>query len=524
MTAGKLVFAYMHTTLYLKYRPMKVEDLDLLEVREMLSKLLGSAASGGISKLPHAWLFSGPRGTGKTSSARILAKALNCENKKGFEPCNECEMCLEISSGSAMDVIEIDAASNRGIDEIRELKEKIRLAPMRAKYKVYIIDEVHMLTTEAANALLKTLEEPPESTFFVLCTTEPERLPDTVVSRCTRVTFRKPSLEEGVASLLRVAGGEGMKVEKQALENLVRAAKGSFRDGTKLLEQVWLSAGEVTEDSVLSVLKMTSGGDASAFSELVDSGKTEEALAMIDSLDKEGINWRRFVESVVEVWRSKLLSDLNNKPEEINKLLLWLFEIDRVYEQMKTSTLPQLPLEMFVISKRSEKVLSVKVKSKDSADEPEMKQQQQAVAGAKESELKLKKKTEESETVRTEPATGTGKYGLEDLELRWGDVMKIVRPKNHSVEALLRSTKPLAFDGERIELEVFYKFHKDKLESERCRSIVESAIGEVFEVSGVKLYLRLGQGQKKKSEEITAEGVGPDIVQAAEQIFGVDAV
>jgi DNA polymerase-3 subunit gamma/tau len=497
---------------------MKIEDLDLLEVREMLSKLLASAInSGEISSLPHAWLFSGPRGTGKTSSARILAKALNCEHKSGFEPCNECEMCLEISSGAAMDVIEIDAASNRGIDEIRELKEKIRLAPMRAKYKVYIIDEVHMLTTEAANALLKTLEEPPESTFFVLCTTEPEKLPDTVVSRCTRVTFRKPSLEEGVASLQRVAKGEGMKVEKTALEDLVRAAKGSFRDGTKLLEQVWLSAGEVTEDSVLSVLRMTSGGDATAFSNLISSGKTDEALTMIDKLDKEGINWRRFVESLVEEWREMLLRSLNDKPDEVNKLLLWLSEMDMVHEHMKTSSLPQLPLEMFVISKRVSKVSTPPAKVKQKEESPPAEEEPQAETAR----VKTDSVLEEEMTVKS---SGAGKYGLEDLESKWNDVMKIVRPKNHSVEALLRSTKPLAFDGERIELEVFYKFHKDKLESDRCRTIVESAIGEVFEVSGIKLYLKLGQGQRKKSEEVSAEGVGQDIVQAAEQIFGVEAV
>ena len=171
----------MSQTLYLKYRPQKIEELGLVSVRDMLWKMLEGKT------LPHAWLFSGPRGTGKTSAARILAKMINGNDK---------ELNLEIEMGSCPDVIEIDAASNRGIDEIRELRDKIKLAPMRAKFKVYIVDEVHMLTTEAANALLKTLEEPPPHAIFVLCTTDPEKLPETVISRCTRIQFKRPSLEE----------------------------------------------------------------------------------------------------------------------------------------------------------------------------------------------------------------------------------------------------------------------------------------------------------------------------------------
>ncbi len=505
----------MQTTLYLKYRPMRVEELDLVEVREMLTKLLSGAESGKINKLPHAWLFSGPRGTGKTSSARILAKALNCTKKKGIEPCNGCDMCLQISAGTAMDVVEIDAASNRGIDEIRDLKEKIRLAPMQGRYKVYIIDEVHMLTTEAANALLKTLEEPPESAFFVLCTTEPDKLPETVVSRCTRITFRKPSTAEGVASLMRVAEGEGMKAEKAALERLVKAAKGSFRDGTKLLEQVFLSAGEVSEKSVEMVLRMATEGEAAAFAQLVSEGKTDEALAMIDRLEQQGTNWRRFVEAVVEVWRDELLDTAKGGTQDTTRLLSWLTEMDRVYEQMKLSVLPQLPLEMFVVGKgrKGNNTGGKAVKETRTAETPTVKEDVP--------EEKIKEKTEK-QVIMAEG--GKGKYSLADLESKWAEVMKLVRPKNHSVEALLRSTRPVGFDGEKLELEVFYKFHKDKLETEKCRAIVETAVKELFSVRTVKLYLRLGEGQKKKTEEVTADGVDQDIVQAAEQIFGVEAV
>ena len=196
-------------TLYLKYRPQTVSELDLVSVRETLTKLLSG------SEIPHAFLFTGPRGTGKTSSARILAKAINCEHKKkgSFEPCNECETCLAITRGTHIDVIEMDAASNRGIDEVRALKQDIMLSPTLLKKKVYIIDEVHMLTTEAANALLKTLEEPPSHVVFILATTDPQKLPQTVISRLSVVQFHKASEEEITSKLTRIAKSEKFEVE-----------------------------------------------------------------------------------------------------------------------------------------------------------------------------------------------------------------------------------------------------------------------------------------------------------------------
>ena len=218
--------------LYRKYRPQLLSELDLLETREKLAKTLKS------SYRPHAYLFSGPKGTGKTSAARIVAKALNCVNPPaGGEPCNKCESCISITEGRHMDVIEIDAASNRGIDEMRDLREKIRLAPSTAKNKVYIIDEVHMLTTDAFNALLKTLEEPPEHAVFILATTEPDKLPDTILSRSTKFSFSKATNSEISHAIGRVVAGEKIKIEEDAINLIADYADGSFRDGTKILEQ-----------------------------------------------------------------------------------------------------------------------------------------------------------------------------------------------------------------------------------------------------------------------------------------------
>src|SRR5687767_12395504 len=236
---------------YLKYRPRNIGELDLDTVRESLESILKSG------KFSHAYLFVGPRGAGKTSAARILAKVVNCLRRvESGEPCLECEMCKMIENGSALDVIEIDAASNRGIDNIRELREKIGLAPVMGTRKVYIIDEVHMLSIDAFNALLKTLEEPPMHAMFVLCTTEDHKVPETVVSRCIRVQFTKANEEEVKRSLMKAITGEKLNVLEEALIMLARSVDGSFREGHKVLEQLASLEKEVTLLDVKKVIGM----------------------------------------------------------------------------------------------------------------------------------------------------------------------------------------------------------------------------------------------------------------------------
>jgi len=221
-------------TFYLKYRPQKLDDLDILSVRNTLVNILKSGT------IPHAYLFAGPKGTGKTSAARILAKAINCESKN--PPCNKCDQCVSITNGTNIDVIEMDAASNRGIDDIRALRDIIKLAPAKAKSKIYIIDEAHMLTIEASNALLKTLEEPPSHVYFILATTNPEKLIETIKSRTTLIQFTKATTEETKRSLKRIIKKEKfitksvMLIKNEELDQIIKLSEGSFRDAVKLLE------------------------------------------------------------------------------------------------------------------------------------------------------------------------------------------------------------------------------------------------------------------------------------------------
>ena len=228
-----------YQTLYLKYRSQKFGEL---VGQDAIAQTLKNAVEQG--RVAHAYLFSGVRGTGKTSTARILAKAINCLNRQGAEPCGVCANCVEIGSGAAVDLIEIDAASNRGIDEIRDLRERVKYLPAVLKVKVYIIDEAHMLTTEAFNALLKTLEEPPAHVVFVLATTEPHKIPLTVASRCQRFDFRRIDTGAIAARLAMIVEQEGVKVDPQSLALLARLARGSMRDGITLLDQLISQGGE----------------------------------------------------------------------------------------------------------------------------------------------------------------------------------------------------------------------------------------------------------------------------------------
>ena len=228
-----------YQTLYLKYRSQKFGEL---VGQDAIAQTLKNAVEQG--RVAHAYLFSGVRGTGKTSTARILAKAINCLDRKGAEPCGVCANCVEIGTGAAVDLIEIDAASNRGIDEIRDLRERVKYLPAVLKVKVYIIDEAHMLTTEAFNALLKTLEEPPAHVVFVLATTEPHKIPLTVASRCQRFDFRRIETGAIAARLAMIVEQEAVKVDPESLALLARLARGSMRDGITLLDQLISQAGE----------------------------------------------------------------------------------------------------------------------------------------------------------------------------------------------------------------------------------------------------------------------------------------
>ncbi|MGA3243144.1 MAG: DNA polymerase III subunit gamma/tau [Bacteroidota bacterium] len=286
-----------------KWRPLVFEDV--VGQSHVTSTLRNAIAS---NRLAHAYIFSGVRGTGKTTTARILAKAINCQSPKDSNPDNECEICKEITAGRSLDVIEIDGASNRGVEEIRNLRESVRYTPARGKYKVYIIDEVHMLTKEAFNALLKTLEEPPEHVIFIFATTEVHKIPMTILSRCQRFDFRRISIEEIVGNLQSVARGEGVTIDEEALMVVAKKGDGSLRDAQSIFDQIRSFCGN--QIAVADVLKVLNVVDQELYFRVTDLIKAQDArggIQLVDGIVKAGYDLREFLGGLSEHLRNLLV-------------------------------------------------------------------------------------------------------------------------------------------------------------------------------------------------------------------------
>src|ERR1700720_2115206 len=287
-----------------KWRPQTFKDL---VGQEHVTGTLANAIKN--DRVAHAYIFSGARGVGKTSAARILAKAMNCVNGPTAEPCGVCDSCKEITAGSSLDVIEIDAASNRGIDQIRELREMVRYAPAASRSKVVILDEAHMLTGEASNALLKTLEEPPDRVIFVLATTQPEDLVDTIRSRSQHFHFRALTFGEITARLEEIAQKENLKIDAGALAVISRMAEGSMRDALSLLEQARAYCGEViTNDEVRELLGVVPDDALATLVSAIAEGSADQALGLIHTFQKEGRNLQHFCREAIRHMRNLLIA------------------------------------------------------------------------------------------------------------------------------------------------------------------------------------------------------------------------
>jgi DNA polymerase-3 subunit gamma/tau len=322
------------------------------------------------NRIPHAMIFSGVRGVGKTTLARLVAKALNCKDGPTKIPCNKCEHCVEITSGNAIDIHEIDGASNRGIQEIRELKENIRFFPTKSRYKIIIIDEVHMLTTEAFNALLKTLEEPPEHVFFMFATTELHKIPITILSRCQRYELQKGTSLELFKFFRKIAGEEQVKISDWALNVIVREAGGSVRDGLSLLDQIFSFSGdEISDEDVIQVLGLVDSQVVSSMAGAVLAGDLANGLKMLEDVSSYGVDLKRLSNDLLYYFRALLICRISAEPEKlldipdqefnelsktaaqysIETLQLHFNLLLKGAEEMQYSSHPRLVLEMTLI-------------------------------------------------------------------------------------------------------------------------------------------------------------------------------
>ena len=301
----------MYQALYRKYRP---KNLDEIAGQETIVKILKNTIKH--NQISHAYLFCGPRGTGKTSIAKILAKTLNCENLKDGNPCEQCDNCAEFNSKTTTDIIEIDAASNNGVDEIRELRNKINLVPNTGKYKIYIIDEVHMLTIGAFNALLKTLEEPPAHAIFILATTEPHKIPITILSRCQRLDFQKISQENIVKRLKTICEIEQIKIEDDALQQIANLSDGGMRDSLSMLDKLISYTDEmITKENVNDINGLVTNSQMQEFIFDIVDKKYKEIFLLIDKFNTEGKDFVKISEEIMKYLRNNIVESLSNNQE-----------------------------------------------------------------------------------------------------------------------------------------------------------------------------------------------------------------
>ncbi len=295
-----------------KWRPTKFSEV--VGQEHVTATLLNSLKLGRVA---HAYIFAGPRGVGKTTVARILAKAINCLNPQDYEPCNECEMCVEISNGRSIDVLEIDGASNRGIDEIRDLRESVRYTPTKAKYKVYIIDEVHMLTKEAFNALLKTLEEPPSHILFIFATTEPHRVPPTILSRCQRFDFRRIEIQKIIERLSLIAQQDKIQIDQDSLFTIAKKANGSLRDALSIFDQIVSFCGDKIQfDDVLKALNIIDQEIFFRVTDIIKERNMRAGFELVDEIVKQGYDFQEFLSGLSEHLRNFLVA-ITTKSSEL---------------------------------------------------------------------------------------------------------------------------------------------------------------------------------------------------------------
>lgn len=547
--------------LYRRWRPQTFDEV--IGQEHVVQTLRNALASGRVA---HAYLFTGPRGTGKTSVARILAKAVNCLAPEGQRPCNECHICRAMSDGSHLDLVEIDAASNTGVDDVRDLREKINFAPNEARQKVYVIDEVHMLSNAAFNALLKTLEEPPGHALFVLATTEPHKIPETILSRCQRFDFRRVGVEQIVAKLERICQAEGAEVEQAALEAIARAATGSLRDAESLLDQVLAFADErITLELVQRLLGATA---QETVAELVDAlivGDTARGLRLINDAVDGGVDPRQLTRQLLEYLRNLLLlrtagdalvnvtAEIRQRmraqakafsPEQLTTVIRRFGEAEF---NLKVQAQPQLPLELaFVevalsreqrepsaISERPQRVTETVASPPLAAPRSapgvaaESPPAPASVSRIREASVEIARPSAHRERAA---APGDVQVTLDDVQRNWAELLAAIRPHSRMVEALLKDCRPVGVQEDAVTLGFFYPFHKQRIEEPKHRALVEKMLQRVL---GVRVRVEctmidkesVAEGiQKRRPKDKYRQAVEDPVIQAAVEKFGARVV
>ncbi len=539
----------MYQALYRQYRP---KTFDEVLGQEHITTILKNQIKRG--NIGHAYLFSGTKGTGKTSTAKIFSRAVNCLNPIDGNPCNECEICKGILDESLMDVIEMDAASNNSVDDIRELREKVIYPPSKAKYKIYIVDEVHMLSKGAFNALLKTLEEPPKHLIFILATTEVEKLPQTILSRCQRFDFKRITSKDITANMKNICSELNTPVEERALRLIARNSDGAMRDALSLLDQcISYKDGELTYEDTLDILGIANTDLLFSMVDDIKEKKLEAALLKIDEIIQSGKDINQFIKDLIYHFRNLLIAKTSKDPMDImdmDKEIITMYMkqskdmsldfilkaldiLNKSENQAKWATQPRIILEMATIKLiKSEEQGSLE----DRIKKLETVISSGEVGAYKKADTKVNKKVKKSkepikkskEEVKVEPEpiqiVDDGKeLPFETIKNEWQKVLKIIKDKKINTYALLMEGILVSYVNNN--LNIGYKdgfgFHKEAISKPENKEFVEKVISSYFNKN---ININFIMYDEKITDESQEKQEKEDAIQEVIDFFGEDIV
>lgn len=518
-----------------KFRPELFSEVAGQDhVTETLERALETGRVG------QAYLFSGPRGIGKTTIARILAKALNCREGIKPAPCNKCPSCLEIAKSSSIDVFEIDGASNRRIEEVRDLRENVKFSPARDRFKIYIIDEVHMLTNEAFNALLKTLEEPPEHVKFIFATTAPHKIPLTIISRCQRFELRRIPADAITKMLSDIAKKEKIKVEKSAVEAIAALAAGSMRDAQSIFDQLSCSVeGKLKKEDVDAMLGIIPGETYAALGDAVIESDTLKALEIAGKAVEEGKDIEQFVKSWIKYWRDLLmikagceelaevpgdelprlrLQSENFSREELLKVIDILFTAEDLIKRTSSS---RIPLEI-----AAAELTALKKTAEDGGKSSPAHNKKAEPAPAQ---------PEKKAEAKTAAAPAEGEITAEALIDSWSEILEKVKKESARVHAFLVEGKPAGLGKDGIDVSFSKKFHRESCEKKENKKLIEDAVEQTFNrrlaVNCVEGPGRTAEAQesgsgaeKKAGKNLKKDALNDPLVKEVSEIFKVEVL
>lgn len=505
-----------YTALYRRWRPKIFEEV--VGQSHITITLKNQIKNDNVA---HAYLFCGTRGTGKTSTAKIFARAINCMNSKDFNPCNECDICRGILDENIMDVIEIDAASNNGVDNIRELRENIKYPPSKARYKVYIIDEVHMLSQGAFNALLKTLEEPPSYAVFILATTEPHKIPATILSRCQRYDFKRVTYEEIFNLLKKICTSMGIEAEDSALRLIVRNSDGAVRDAQSILDQCISFCDEkLTYEKAIETLGFVTDEFLFKLTDEIYNRNSERCMELIDDLVNSGKDIGHFIKDFINHFRNIMMTKMTKRPEEVinmskegilrlkeqsnkldtNTIIRFINILSQGENEIKWSSQPRILLELIIIKLLQpqldesyeglldritqlegkiedfyKKGIPLREEKNSIQDNSEDKQHN---IKNKQHSIENKKENKTIEIKENKREANLQNLNFQEIKNKWGDILKEIKRKKVSIHAVLMEGELIGFDGNKliISFKEGFWFHKETTSKENNSEMIEKCI------------------------------------------------